>query len=300
VTAKNPSLVANIPGLYEPGFAIPIERIPIDVATLSPNYADDMPMREVEVQDARALQAETDPTKFFSDYGFVLLEHRTSVTHWNTDPTNSQADNPITNTYGPEVEGLIREVVLPNSGLTYIYQPPNVNTRSAAADTEPYAFGVHQDYGITADEYQDNLVAFTGKEIAANWRSAVDRSAHGRFVALSLWRPIHMTQPLQHMPLALCDPRTVRLDDLVPTSLVNFSPSGLPTLQMGLRYHPDQRWYYYPDMTVDEVLVINQFDLRRGEPAVVRSCFHTAFELPDAPPNVQTRHSCEYRPQVFF
>lgn len=300
MSSENASLIAQIPGLYEPEFAIPSERIPIDVSTLSPNYADDVPMREVEVQDARALQSDNDPAKFFADYGFVLLQHRTSVTHWNTDPTIDPADNQITTTYGPEVDELIRRVVLPDSGLTYIYQPPNVNTRSTAADTEPYAFGVHQDYGITADEYQDNLVAFAGKDIAANWRRAVDGSANGRFVALSLWRAIHMTQPLKHMPLALCDPRTVRLDDLVPTSLVNFSPSGLPTLQMGLCYHPDQRWYYYPDMTVDEVLVINQFDLRPGEPSVVRSCFHTAFELPDAPANAQPRHSCEYRPQILF
>ena len=109
-----------------------------------------------------------------------------------------------------------------------------------------------------------------------------------------------MTQPVRHMPLALCDPSTVRLEDLVPTSLVNFTPTGKPSVQMGLRYHPDQRWYYYPNMTTEEVLVINQFDLRRGEMPTLRSCFHTAFELPDTPADAEPRKSCEHRPQIFF
>ena len=298
--ATDHSVLAPIPGLYEPGFAIPSERILIDVAELARGEAEPVPVRELRVQDARALQADTAPAEFFARYGFVLLPHRSAVTDWNTDEANTAPGNQVAERYAHEVEALIRQQVLPDSGIAFVYSGPAVIVRSAAPDTEPYAYGVHQDFGLTADEYQTNLTAFAGAEVSANWRAAYERSLGGRFVALSFWRPISMTEPLRHMPLALCDPRSVRLDDLVPTGLVNFTPTGAPSVQMGLRHHPDQRWYYYPHMTPDEVLVINQFDIRHNEPPALRSCFHTAFEHPDTPADAQLRQSCEYRPQVFF
>ena len=288
----------QLPGLYASDFAVPKDRIAIDPAALAMN--GEVPLTEVDVQDARMLQADRDPTEFFSEYGFVLLDHATEVSEWNTDPVDVSSTNQVGSIYAREVEQIVRELILPNSGITYIYQPPNVITRGNTEDTEPYALGVHQDYGITADEFEDNLAAFAGFEVAKNWRLAFENSAGGRFVALSLWRTIQMNEPLRHMPLALCDPRSVRQEDLVPTSLVNFTPTGLPSIQMGLKHHPDQRWYYYSNMTTDEVLVINQFDLWRGEVPKLRSCFHTAFELPNMDSNVEPRRSCEYRPQVFF
>ena len=287
-----------LPGLYDPSFEIPGDRVSIDPGALA--ESGDVPTTTVDIQDARLLQVDRDPTEFFAEYGFVLLAHPTYVSQWNTDPLDQSSENQVANIYAQEVDKLIREKVLPDSGITLIYEPPNVITRSNTEDTEPYALGVHQDYGITADEFEDNLAAFAGRDVAKNWRNAFEYSVGGRFVALSLWRPIHMDEPLRHMPLALCDPRSVRHEDLVPTSLINFSPTGLPSIQMGLRHHPDQAWYYYSNMTTDEVLVINQFDLRRGESPKLKSCFHTAFELPDTDPQAQPRHSCEYRPQVFF
>ena len=111
-----------------------------------------------------------------------------------------------------------------------------------------------------------------------------------------------MRGPLLHMPLALCDPSTVDLDDLVPTAITGIAPSGLPTHHVSLRYNPRQRWYYYPRMGLDEVLAFKLFECRKdeSEPSRFRSVFHTAFADPDAPADAEERQSCEHRVGVLM
>lgn len=58
---------------------------------------------------------------------------------------------------------------------------------------------------------------------------------------------------------------------------------------------------YYPDMTVDEVLVFKSFQHLKGQAgAELNTCFHTAFEVPSAPPGAEPRLSSEYRVRVWF
>ena len=106
------------------------------------------------------------------------------------------------------------------------------------------------------------------------------------------------------MPLTVCDPSTVSMSDAVPTALYGFSKTGLPTSQLSLKAKEENKWYYYPDMRNDEVLVFKQFEFFKGvddqEDATFKTCFHTAFKHPDAPYCVEKRKSCEHRVSVFF
>ena len=78
------------------------------------------------------------------------------------------------------------------------------------------------------------------------------------------------------------------------------TPSGKPTNQLALRYGEGQRWYYYPEMTPDEVLVFKQFQCSKDDPEPpLASCFHSAFELPDTPADADERQSCEHRVLIF-
>ena len=110
-----------------------------------------------------------------------------------------------------------------------------------------------------------------------------------------------MQHPLQHMPLCVCDPNTVKRGDFVTTHLEGFAPSGLPAENGALKYSPDHRWYYFPDMTVNECIVFTQFDQRKGvdntlEGAQVLTNFHTGFVDPTAPTEgLEPRMSCEHR-----
>ncbi len=261
--------------------------------------AEELP--RLRIRDARALQraareART-PADFFGAHGFVLLDHESAVEDWDADPGVQPPDNAVLRVYGPESEALIRSQLLPGRKLELWQGPP---TRRGPGQPAGYANGVHQDFGIGPDDFQQGLAAFTGPEIAAAWRSRYEQDDVEAFVVIDLWRPVGMQGPVRHMPLGLCRPDTVRPDDRVPLALHGITPTGKPTTQLGLRYREAQEWYYYPEMHVDEVLAFNNFDCAKdGDPRRVRACFHSAFDAPDTPEGAEERQSCEHRVNVF-
>ena len=109
-----------------------------------------------------------------------------------------------------------------------------------------YGTAVHQDYGLSADDYEENVAAYGTDEAAAVWRKQYDRDEVTGFLVINFWRTVYMDEPLRHLPLTICDPYSVEPDDVLSTGLVNFTPTGRPSNQLGMRYNPKQRWYYYP------------------------------------------------------
>lgn len=108
-----------------------------------------------------------------------------------------------------------------------------------------------------------------------------------RIVQVNVWRPI--VGPVQRSPLALADATSVAPGDLIATDQV--FPNRVGEIYH-LAHNPAQRWFYAPEMTADEVLLIKGWDsLEDGR---ARFTPHTAFQLPDqdgAPP----RESIEIR-----
>jgi hypothetical protein len=180
-------------------------------------------------------------------------------------------------------------------------QPPNVLRRGAGTDNPQYGAGVHQDYGTTADDFQQSVAAFAGAGAGAGWRAQFERGDVEGFVMLDFWRTTGMPEPLKHMPLALCDATSVDTRDIVPTALEGIAPGGAITHHVSLRYNAGQRWFYYPDMTPNELLVFKLFQLVPGEePQRYRACFHSAVEDPATPPDASPRQSCEHRVSVML
>lgn len=245
------------------------------------------------ITDARPLQARAASERdFFDSHGFVLLEAPTAVADWSDAAAVGQ-------TYLPEVEALIRTRLYPGRTIS-IMQPPNVLRRGAGTDNPQYGTGVHQDYGTTADDFQQSVAAFAGPEAGAGWRTRFEQEDVEGFVMLDFWRTT-MAEPLKHMPLALCDPTSVDAHDIVPTALEGIAPGGAITHHVSLRYNAEQRWFYYPDMKPSEVLVFKLFQLMRDEePQRYRACFHSAVEDPATPPDAAQRQSCEHRVSVML
>ena len=240
------------------------------------------------IDDARALQGDADVTAFFERHGFVLLPHETQITDWGADPKDG---------YLAEAEALIRTHLLPGKKLVI---PPYASiVRRGEGTGNGYAGGVHQDCGIGPDDYEQLVGAFAGPESATGWRTFFDCPDVEGFMVIDFWRPTHMSQPLRHMPLAVCDPTSVDIEDIVPTEIYGIAPEGRPLRNMGLRRNTDQHWYYYPGMTNDEVLAFKLFDCRKDDLEAFRSCFHTAFEDPTAPADAEPRKSAEFRVGVF-
>ena len=244
---------------YVPGHVIvpPGERLLIDMRQTWA-AAPQTPV-EVEMHDARRLQAESgcSPADFFAQFSFVLLQHRTAMLEpeW-ADP------GAVASVYAAEVKTLIDEqlrldgVEVSTAGSVAIRRGPGADN---------YGAGVHQDYGLTPDDYEANVAAFVaGTPYAAagrQWRQKFAADGVRGFSMINFWRPVlPMRGPIEAMPLAVCDPRTVSSQDVVPSGLLGFTSTGEPTVDLRLKHSPAQRWCYYPRMTRDEVLVFKNFE----------------------------------------
>lgn len=103
------------------------------------------------------------------------------------------------------------------------------------------------------------------------WQRTVE--PFSRIAIFQTWRVI--TQPPQDTPLALCDGNSVAAADIVPMEF--HGPEGDRNAFVRSRachYAAGHRWYYFPDMTPDEVLVFKGFDSAVPD---ARNALHTAF-----------------------
>ena len=114
-----------------------------------------------------------------------------------------------------------------------------------------------------------------------------------RFAIVQVWRPIR--HPVETMPLAICDARSVAFDDLVISERIYPDRKGQT---YAITYNPEHHWFWFPRMRREEALVFKVYDsLKDG---VARWTAHTAFEDPTSPPNARPRESIEIRTLAFF
>lgn len=288
-------LTTEINGLFPPAYT-PSGRVNLSQLAGSGGKRPDPP--RIGIEDARRLQAGEPEAAFFATHGFVLLDAPSAVRDWDCD--QAEPGNEIARVYMPEVDALIRERLYPGRRLE-IHQPPRIVRRGPGTGNPDYALNVHQDHGLHVDDFQTNIAAFTNPEIGRQWRWRYERDDVEGFVVLDFWRTAGMAAPLDHMPLAICEPATVDRADVIETALEGIAPNGATTHHLSLRGNPGQRWVYYPRMTADEVLVFKLFEARRDDAdAPLASCFHTAVVDPDCPPDAPKRQSCEHRVSVML
>jgi len=143
-------------------------------------------------------------------------------------------------------------------------------------------------------------------------RSVYDRvfpngKGFSRFIHSSFWRCF--SEPPQDTPLAVCDARSVRADEGTPNTLhiVDEIPSPEDALSDKwndnvlvaaaiFQFNPAHRWWYFSDMTRDEVLLIKFHDSDRSR---AWRTPHTAFRDPSFP-DARPRSSIEFRSVAFF
>ena len=121
----------------------------------------------------------------------------------------------------------------------------------------------------------------------------VGRPPPDRFAIVNVWRSIGAA-PVLDTPLALCDARSVRPEDLVATELRYPERTGEISL---VRHRPEHLWFHVSEMRRDEVLLFKQYDSERS---VARFVPHAAFDHPAMPPDAPPRQSIEARVLVTF
>jgi len=129
----------------------------------------------------------------------------------------------------------------------------------------------------------------------------IDSLKQGRFVVLNAWRNISNI-PVQKNHLAVLDEQsTVKPDDYLTGDFYgnkNGTDYTVSQYLLNSTNAKQHRWYYYPKMTKDELLLFKMFDSDTSNPG--RYCFHTAFSDPEIPSDVPCRQSIEVRAFVYF
>jgi hypothetical protein len=220
--------------------------------------------------------------------GFALIGHGSAVADF-TDRDE------VDRVYTGEVARFVRSY----TGADRVATLGWTLRRSAAPGehaSQPQAALVHDDFSVAG----------------ARHRAATAYAAHcpggpgfRRALITSLWRVF--SPPPQDWPLAVCDYRSVGpgegLDnrmyfvDKIPGDLYAPMPEDAPGAS-GFEFHhnPAHEWWYFPDMTPDEILL---FTLNDSDQSRAWRVPHTAFHDTSVRA-AQPRHSIEFRTIAYF
>jgi hypothetical protein len=220
------------------------------------------------------------------EHGFELHSQSTRFLDYY-DPEKVRAR------YYPEVRDVLRELTGAREVIVFDH---NVRSAVRAARGEP---GVRE----PVDQVHNDYTVASGPKRKQEILEAAGRSdlAGQRVAFVNLWRPI--IGPVLDNPLTVCDARSVRPSDLVPTSIQHFGEDSLSVPRhrgeiYSVRYAPTHRWFYFSAMQPDEVLLLKGYDsLSDGRARFVP---HTGFHHPACPPDAIPRESIEARTLLLF
>jgi hypothetical protein len=209
--------------------------------------------------------------------GFALVRQRSAVRDFYND-------DEVRSTYYPEAERLIKQAT--GADRVFVFDHTVRKRIAGAADRSG---GLRQPVGRV---HVDHTATSGPQRVRDLIPDEADALLKGRVQIINLWRPIR--GPLQDAPLAVCDARTVKFDELVGSDLVYPNRVGET---YSVKYSPEHRWFYVPEMTADEILLLKCFDSKTDGRA--RFAPHTAFVDPTTPANAAPRESIELRTLVF-
>ncbi len=222
--------------------------------------------REVDILNGRSPRLPLT----LQDAGFALLDHPSKASF--------ESDAAIVGTYYPEVCALTCQTLGVDLAIvmdhTVRSTQPNFAGRGAVSH-------IHNDY--------------TPKSIAWHADRIVKEQGIERphqILQVNIWRPL--TEPVLHSPLALADARTIRPVDLVACPIIYPGRTGEV---FELLHHPDQEWYWFPEMTCREILMFKGYDSR---PKVPRYVPHMAFKHLETTAETPPRRSIEARVIAFI
>ncbi|MDJ0847257.1 MAG: CmcJ/NvfI family oxidoreductase [Myxococcota bacterium] len=226
--------------------------------------------QKLPVHDARI------ETPHLDREGFELVQLRTAAEDLSDESS-------IRGIYYPEVEGLVKGATGADRVVAFDHnlRAGGTHARGESLGMAPVRF-VHNDY--TVDSGPQRVRDLMGDEAEALLQS--------RFAVINVWKPI--SGPVEEAPLAVCSADSMELADFVPTSLEYPDRSGEV---YSVIFQPRHRWYYYPRMQADEVLLLKCYD---SDAARARFTAHSAFDDPASPPDPRPRESIEVRTLAFF
>ena len=271
--------------------------------------------RKISVCDARLVEASARPTLFQN--GFEVREQPL------VKPDLDFFDNDqVVRNYYPHCTEIVREA---NGARIVAAFDHNIRSATGKKSKRRIEGGqqvqgparmVHGDYTLTsAPQRLRDLALLPGandtfRALIADGQSLLEKNevdhalSAGRFAIINLWRNIAL-EPVETHPLALCDATSVRPEHLVVFEIHYHDRIGENYFA---KHSESHQWYFYPELTRDEALLIKQWDsagelARSGgaNPDLTASdmpctfSFHSAFEELITRPDAPDRWSIEVR-----
>ena len=229
--------------------------------------------------------------------GFELLSHVSRVADWH----DRAAVEP---TCYDEIASLARSLTGCDA---VIFDGAVLRSREEAQrhpDLGPVQ-AVHSDYTEAYREMIQNpqhpYSGIMAPSMARAGISTEDIVRAERVLTLQFWRNVGAVD--MDYPIAFCDARSVPRSSLRDTHLSKFGDVQVEYDVFQLKPPPEPgqyRWYTFPRMTADEVVVWRGYDsycVERGEPFWTP---HTAFRDPNTGPDAPGRVSLELRATCLF
>ena len=228
--------------------------------------------RLLPIRDARTV----DPAPCLDREGFARLHHETAV-------ANLYDPEAVRRLYYPEMEKLVAGATGAQRVIVFDHNVRHAGKAARGEDSAqaPVRFA-HNDYTLSSGP----------QRVRDLLPDEADSLLQRRFSVVNVWKPIR--GPVEEMPLAFCDARTLRQQDFVETSLEYADRTGEI---YSLRFSPDPRWYYTPALHADEAMLLKCYDSEQG---VARFTAHSAFDDPTSPEDAKPRESIEVRALAFF
>jgi hypothetical protein len=224
---------------------------------------------EIEINNVRKLARQPS----LDTLGFAVVPHARGKADWSNAAW-------IESEYIPSCMKLVKELTGAKT-VMHLFAPVQRRTD----------YGKHEGAAPTAGFVHLDLPrdAYTA---AATEAADAQGVKFKRGAVYNVWKAI--TPPPQSQPLAVCDWRSVSESDFV----VGMTAEGEINVPHVVLAHSENapRWYYTPDIGLDETLVFVGGDL---DPAHPLGCAHTAFLHP-APNDGAPRASIEVRVLACF
>jgi len=236
--------------------------------------------RDVRIYDARPIAR----TLSLDREGFILVAHKSAVS-FESDDLSLIAD-----AYPNEVAALLKEL----SGADLVLaQGKGLLKRYAERANKPGAIGpsrwAHMDYtDYAASKWVTWIEGWENRELRQ----------YPRFAIYQTWRCV--SPPPQDNTLVLCDAQSIAEKECIVFDACVAKPYDEPGNQFEsqlCKYDPGHRWYYFSNLTADELIVFKAHDSDRARHA---QPLHNSADIPGVPADAAPRVSLEARFFAFY
>lgn len=215
-----------------------------------------------------ARKADVAPT--LEKEGFCLINEDIVFTDIN-DETQTQTDC-------HQVQKILKQYLNAADLVLLGYVVRNEENKSSNLATREPFHTIHADWNITRIKELMNegetTVISSNKEVNPERVKNLIKIAQ-RWSIYNVWIPL---KTIVNNNLAICDASSVQQQNIIRDFRFNNASTGEGVAHiLSLKHHDDYRWFYYPLMQSNELLIFRQFDSEQGDDFI--PVFHAAFNI---------------------